>query len=151
MRDDDLFRRHRHNSYVAIAEVKSGRCSLNGPWTNPERQNMLRVLRAVGAFPPSEAELVAASLYDSGYYSNQLYYVSLLCVGREHSPEVAERYPHVPQLLWPDLLAFIYNRFAEYREQKMSHPQWDASGHSLWEAFRRSRDIEQFNATIQVL
>jgi len=41
MRDDDLFRRHRHSSYVAIAEVKSGCCSLNGPWVLPHLHGRL--------------------------------------------------------------------------------------------------------------
>ena len=36
---------------VVIAEVKAGRCALNGPWTNPDRQNVHRVLAAIGCIP----------------------------------------------------------------------------------------------------
>lgn len=151
MKDESRFSRVREKSFIAIAEVKSGRCALNGPWTNPERQNMLRVLRAVGSFPKIEAELAAKSLYEVGHYQCQLYYVSLMCLGREPNPEVAERYPQVPQILWTDVLAFIYRRFREYRNQKASHPQWDADGVALWEIFERSRDEHQFEETIRVL
>ena len=33
---------------VVIAEVKAGRCSVNGPWTDPEKRNIERVLSAIG-------------------------------------------------------------------------------------------------------
>ncbi|HLX28455.1 MAG TPA: hypothetical protein VKV24_08220 [Casimicrobiaceae bacterium] len=113
MKDDELFARAKEKTFVAIAEVKSGRCGLNGPWTNPRRGNMLRVVMAVGAFPNKEAELVAAGLHDDGRYRNQLYHVSLMCFGRDRNPEVEEQYSHVPQILWPNVLSFIYRRFGE--------------------------------------
>ncbi|OJZ16177.1 MAG: hypothetical protein BGP20_01220 [Thiobacillus sp. 63-78] len=151
MKDEPRFTRVHEKSFIAIAEVKSGRCALNGPWTSPERQNMLRVFRAVGAFPKIEADLAAQSLYETGHYQSQLYYVSLMCLGREVNPDVAARYPLVPQVLWPDVLAFIYRRFSEYKNQKASHPQWDAHGTALWEVFERSRDERQFEENIRVL
>lgn len=151
MKDDPRFTRVREKSFIAIAEVKSGRCALNGPWTNPERQNMLRVLRAVGAFPQIEVELAAMSLYETGRYQCQLYYVSLVCFGSASNPDVGERYPHVPQILWSEVLAFIYNRFREYKRQKASHPQWDEYGASLWKAFEISRNKDEFGEGIRVL
>ena len=151
MKDDLHFARFRERSFITIAAVKSGRCALNGPWTNPARQNMLRVLRAIGAFPKTESDLVAQSLYDKGHYASQLYYVSLMCLGREHNTEVAERYPQVPQILWPEVLAFIYRRFRDYRHQKTSHPQWDEQGHVLWDASERSSDEDQFKENVRVL
>src|SRR3989442_9723351 len=36
-----------------IGEVKTRTCNLNGPWTNPDRKNMERVLTAIGIFPSS--------------------------------------------------------------------------------------------------
>ena len=37
---------------VAFVEVTTGRCKINGPWTDPEKMkmNMQRALRAVGLF-----------------------------------------------------------------------------------------------------
>jgi len=151
MKDDPQFTRYRDKSFIAIAEVKSGRCALNGPWTNPARKNMLRVLRAIGAFPKIEAALVAEELYKNGCYASQLYYVSLLCFGRESSIEVAECYPHVPQILWTEVLGFIYRRFQEYRYQKASHQQWDQQGHDLWDVFEKSRDEDHFRENVNVI
>lgn len=48
MIDSERFRRHRDKAYVALAEIKTGVCRLNGPWTAPERENMQRVLSALG-------------------------------------------------------------------------------------------------------
>jgi len=151
MRDDDIFIRKRDKSYLVIAEVKSSSCALNGPWTKPERQNMLRVLRSVGAFPRPESELVAQALYTEGHYTSQLYYVSLMCFGSEVNPDVKTRYPEVPQLVWPEVLAFIHRRFSEYRKPKSGHPQWDHAGHALWNHFERHRDCDDFIAKIRVL
>jgi hypothetical protein len=112
---------------------------------------MLRVLSAIGAFPEPEGRLAAKHLYDQGHYASQLYYVSLMCFGRESDPDVAERYPHVPQILWPEVLAFIYRRFRNYRNQKASHPQWEQTGQDLWTASERSRDESMFQECIRVL
>ena len=36
---------------VAIVEIKTNHCTLNGPWTEPERQNVNRVLAAIECIP----------------------------------------------------------------------------------------------------
>ena len=146
MKDDAHFAKIRDKTFIAIAEVKSERCALNGSWTNPERQNMHRVLRAIGAFPETESDLVAQSLYDKGHYTSQLYHVSLMCLGRESNTEVT----HVPQILWTEVLAFIYRRFNEYKKQKVSHQQWDKYGHDLWNAFEKSSDEDHFREIVRV-
>lgn len=110
----------------------------------------MRVVRALGAFPEAESSLVSKSLYKQGVYSNQLYYVSLLCLGREQNPGVAQNYPLVPQILWPDVLRFIHKRFHEYRPQKKSHPQWDQTGCALWNAYQANKDVEPFLNSIDV-
>lgn len=150
MLDDVRFTRVREKSFIAIAEVKRGRCALNESWINPERKNMLRVLRAVGAFPRNEADLVAQSLCQKGFYRSQLYHVSLMCFGCESNPELAGRYRQVPQFLWPEVLAFIYRRFQEYKRQKASHEQWDEDGIALWNEFEHSRNEHQFEQGIAV-
>ena len=150
MEDDKIFTRVREKSFVAFAEVKANVCALNGPWTNPNRQNMQKVLRALGAFPTAEIEVVAAALYGRGVYKNQLYQVSLLCLGREESPEVANSHPDVPQVTWSKVLTFIHNRFRTYRNQKVSHGQWDDQGHDLWDCAERTRDSEDFIKCVQI-
>lgn len=151
MRDDDIFHRVREKTYVVLAEVKAGVCSLNGPWTNPSRQNMQRVLRAVGVLPTQEIDLASKALYERGFYSNQLYCVSLFCLGASESSDVANAYPDVSQVTWSHILTFIYGRFRGYRRQKVSHNQWDEQGKALWSCSERSKTIEDFMAQVQVI
>lgn len=56
MKDFDWFRRHRDKAFVALAEVKTGICRLNGPWTAPEQENMQRVLSVLGMLAPHEID-----------------------------------------------------------------------------------------------
>jgi hypothetical protein len=150
MADDSAFSHTRDKSYIVIAEVKTDLCDLNGPWTNPERRNMLRVLMAIGAFPSKEAEIVAQSLYEDGRYSSQLYQVSLMCIGAIRNAGIELKYPRVPQIIWQEILTFIYDRFHVYRNQKQSHGQWDANGKALWTQAERCRTPEQFIQNVSI-
>lgn len=49
---------------MIIAEVKAGWRHLNGPWTNPDRQNVQCVLNAIGIFPPEGVVAAAEALFD---------------------------------------------------------------------------------------
>lgn len=42
-----MYRKARRRPMVVLSEVKTGQCSLNGPWTDPERHNMQKVLAPV--------------------------------------------------------------------------------------------------------
>lgn len=96
MIDSDLFRRHGDKAYVALAEIKTGVCRLNGPWTAPERENMQRVLSALGMLAPHEIDFAVQEIYDKGHFESQLYYVSMVCFGEETGNEITDRYPTVP-------------------------------------------------------
>jgi hypothetical protein len=133
MIDAERFRCHRDKAYVALAEIKTGVCRLNGPWTAPERENMQRVLSALGMLSQHEIECAARELYEKGYFENQLYYVTMVCFGAEVREELNERYPRVPQILWPEVKSFIWNRFSKYRKQKSGHVQWDEVGKGMWD------------------
>lgn len=158
MVDSDRFRLHRAKTYVALAEIKTGVCRLNGPWTAPERENMQRVLSALGMLAPHEIEYAAREIYDKGHFENQLYYVSMVCFGSDPRDEITEQYPRVPQILWPEVKEFIWNRFSKYRNQKSGHGQWDEVGKGLWDlAMRRDPDTgrevtkERFAELLQVV
>ena len=150
MVDDGHFTTVCDKPFVIIAEVKSGNEPFNESWTNPKHRNMLRIVRAIGAFPECECGLVADALYDEGRYENELYNVSLLWFGRERNHEVAEDYSKVPQILWPEVLEFIYRRFHKYEDQKVSHPQWDEPGRELWNIYKDSQGEGQFKENICV-
>lgn len=112
MQDHGLF----HNSTmidVVIAEVKaSGPCRLNGPWTNPEKGNLQRLLCAVGALTESQMGEAAQHLYNRYRYEDAgaCLRVRLLALGATRNPDL----PSDVQITWDEVLGFIYDRFREY-------------------------------------
>jgi hypothetical protein len=102
---------------------------LNGPWTEQDRQNVHRVLAAIGCFAPNRIDEAAADIYRAGIHTSDLgVRIRLVAVGRDRSDDLTARYPGVTQLIWLDLLAFIWDRFHTYRQQKTQVDQWDAQG-----------------------
>jgi hypothetical protein len=150
MIDEELFTENNGKICIVIAEVKRRTCNLNGPWTNPELENMQRVIHAIGAFPDDEINIVANQLYESGRYENESTIITLLCFGMYRNEELDPNYTEVPQLIWENVLRFIYNRFHEYRNQKATHPQWDREGHLLWNLAIRSRNHREFINKIDI-
>lgn len=66
-----------------------------------------------------------------------------MCLGAVRNLDIEKNYPQVPQIIWPDVLAFIFDRFREYKNQKKSHGQWDSTGQLLWtktDEFRNSKE-----------
>lgn len=134
----------RTRALLVLAEIKTRQCSLNGPWTRPKDENLRRVLDAVGAFDADTGARVADSLYEKGTWSDRRFTVSLLCLGASHNSGLARRYPDVPQVLWHDVLGFIYQRFKRYRLEKCRHDQWPESGKRLWDYFDQAVDFDDF-------
>jgi hypothetical protein len=58
MEDEELFARDRRRLFVALAEVKTGVCRLNDSWTDARRENIQKILWAIGVFAQSEVEVV---------------------------------------------------------------------------------------------
>ncbi|MBR1236629.1 hypothetical protein [Bradyrhizobium sp. AUGA SZCCT0182] len=133
---------------VVVAEVKTNqRCTLNGPWTLQEQQNVHRVLAAIGCFPPGGIDEAAADIYRAGIHQSDLgLRVRLVAVGRDRSDDLTGRYPGVSQLIWPELCAFIWHRLHTYRNQKTDVHQWDAEGRKLKRLVDESGDPDGFTA-----
>lgn len=151
MVDDEPFVQFKDRPYIIIAEVKSKTCNLNGPWTDPNKENLQRVLRAIGVFPEDQVETAAKSIYASGVFSHTEYRFTLACLGETANPDIDNKFPDVPQILWNTVLSFIYNRFIKYRDQKVSHGQWDEAGANLWDRAIKSRSLETFKASVMKL
>ncbi len=129
---------------IFIAEVKKGLCRLNGPWTDPEKHNMGRVLKAIGVFSVNENDIVAKALYSNGCYENDNYSISLICIGERTNDILKQQYPQVKQITWPEVFSFMFERFKAYPQQKSSHPQWDKNGKALWNACKVSNSVGEY-------
>ncbi len=126
---------------LIIAEVKTGMCRLNGPWVNPDKQNMHRVLYAVGAFPEDAVPPVADALYDRQFYSDDQLRVRLFALGRATNSQLSSQ---VAQLTWADVLTFIYKRLKKYGLIKSQHRQWDQCGNRLYRETQQHPSAEDF-------
>ena len=115
---------------VVIAEAKRNQpCSLNGPWTRKERQNVHRVLAALGCIRTECIDAAADDIYSSGtHHSTSGLRIRLVAIGREHNQQLAAVYPAVTQVIWSAALCFIWQRFDAYSRQKADVPQWDQQG-----------------------
>jgi hypothetical protein len=133
---------------VAIVEVKGNQpCTLNGPWTDREDQNVNRVLAAIGCLPHGVIDEAAARIYQCGTFEHEGYRIRLIPVGRAENPELAVRFPQVDQVTWAQILSFIWFRFHTYRRQKTQVQQWDRQGLLLKDLSDRSSGPEDFIST----
>lgn len=128
---------------IFIAEVKSGSCQLNGPWTKPDRENMQRALKAIGALPETEVEEAADALYTTRKYDSASYAVRLFGVG-ESVGDFTERHPNAIALTWEQIITFIFDRFRQYHRQKSDHGQWDVTGKRLFRCAIDCAGLEQY-------
>jgi len=135
---------------IYLSEVKTGACNLNGPWTERGKQNMQRVLRAVGAFPLEATDEIADALYEQGFYEDQAVRISLMCVGSQKNPEKRKQFPDVPQITWNHILGFVFKRFNTYRDQKRDHPQWPKKAQGLFKLAVKCGNESEFVRRIVV-
>src|SRR6185437_11732329 len=95
--DESEFSQHIDKPYFVIAEVTRSLCKLNGPWTDKKKRNINAVLRDLGPFNPEAVGTAADSLYERGVFECSKFYCSLFCVGDRKNPEIATRFPQIPQ------------------------------------------------------
>lgn len=114
---------------VVIVEVKRREFELNGPWTNPENENIQRVLRSIGCVSGSEIFLASRDLYAYGRWSNGVSQVRLIAIGEGPGEPLQIR--NVPQISWSEIIEFCIKRFTEYDDQKSSNGQWAEDGRML--------------------
>ncbi|MCR4433802.1 MAG: hypothetical protein NUV70_07125 [Caldiserica bacterium] len=131
---------------VIIAEVKRGQCALNGPWTNPSDENMHRILRAIGCFEEREMEDAAIALYQKGRFQNDNITCRLLAFGNQKGKLPIEG---VRQILFSDVIQFIYKRFSDYPRQKSSVANWPRDGRKLRYLFDRCGSEDEFEEEVR--
>lgn len=131
---------------VVIAEVKTNQpCTLNGPWTDADKRNIHRVLAAIGCLTVHSIELAAADLYRTGQHEGEnRVRIRLIAIGRDRNAELEARYPSIVQLIWPEMLGFIWGRFDAYRRQKAQVNQWDKDGQLIKRIAHEATDADCF-------
>jgi len=146
MHDHPAFTVTPHRIQIIFTEVKGGNraCDLNGPWTAPEKENMHRVLYAIGAFPAEQVPEVATRLYQDRLFDDGILAVRLFAIGARHSQE-SRVAPPVIQLTWDDILQFVHQRMVNYPAVKSDHSQWEGMGRQLYrDALRFKTEREAF-------
>jgi hypothetical protein len=142
-----------HHVDVMIVEIKTNqRCTLNGPWTDENEQNIHRVLAAIGCLQNENIHAAAIAIYERGEFMTDQLRVRLVAVGRTADVELARRYKRITQLTWAQMLSFIWHRFDAYRKQKSDVQQWDEIGQGLMSMARKARTREYFvNETLRAM
>lgn len=138
---------------VAIVEVKTNQpCTLNGPWTDPNRQNLERVIAALGCVSADRVSIAAKNIYECGSHSEGPgLRLRLIAVGRDENPALLNAFPAVTQATWVKLLGFIWQRLDHYRKQKAQVDQWDSEGRRLKDLAENCLDATRFAASAMEL
>jgi hypothetical protein len=116
-----------------IAEVKTGRCSLNGPWTRQEDDNVANVLRSFGCIAPESLKAVSDALYKDGHFQSAEIEARLLCFGARRSTDLPAG---ALQFTWEQVFGFIYDRYQTFWRVKRQNRQWPPIGRFLWDECR---------------
>lgn len=103
-----------------IAEVKGGRCDLNGPWTKPNTENWDYVVKWLGIVPETEVSNVARELYLHKRCERENWVIRLLCFGSETGDLPANVVP----LIFKQVIEFMSDRFKQFRGKKRDIEQW---------------------------
>lgn len=131
MEDNPLFQSQEKYASVFFVEVKKNECDLNGPWRDPKKKNLQRVLNAMGLVHENNVEAASAQLYEN-YRFNQDNIISIrfAMVGKTHSSR--RDWKDIPQLTWDEILRWMHSRYVDYVVQKADHKQWDGVGTDLY-------------------
>lgn len=136
--DHDAFR-DSSRTVLVIAEIKAGRCKLNGPWVHPKDDNVGNVLRAVGCVAQKSVEAISASLYQNGRFESEAFEARLLCFGARSSSKLPTA---TLQFEWNDVFGFVHDRYQRFWRVKRENQQWPPVGRLLWDRCRdKARDV----------
>lgn len=128
MQDDPKVAHCKQLANIIIAEIKTGNCALNGPWTDTSLMNMERVLQSVGCVDLDKVNDASGCLYKTGLWQSETVSIRLFAVGENRSSLVI---PETQQITWSEIIDFLIKRFWEYRQQKSSIGQWTDDGIQL--------------------
>lgn len=109
---------------VAMVEVKAGKCSINGPWSDineriddPGPSNMERALSRVGFGNHSEITSASSAMYGNLRYEGQQFIVQYFAIGRSKCEELKIKYPNLVQITFDEIAIFLRDRFSCFPEK----------------------------------
>jgi hypothetical protein len=108
--DNEPFRTQGEKPVFIIAEVKSGKCKLNGLGRTLEETYSM-CPQSHRRFRTPIVEEVAAALYKRFMYEDQQLKITLLAIGSRINQEYLTERPEVRQLLFRDMIQFIIDAF----------------------------------------
>jgi len=79
--DDEWFQRHDTMPCAILAEVKTSECAINGPWSDPARGNVNKVLSDLGLYEQDEIVSAAEESHAHGVYYGRRLSCSLFSTG----------------------------------------------------------------------
>lgn len=142
---------------VVMVEVKAGKCSINGPWSdiiesNKElgQSNMERALSRVGFGNRTEINKAAEAMYENLRYEGSNFIVQYFAIGQTKSQELEKKYPKLVQISFDQIAIFLRDRFNNFPEkipENRNITLWRGFGDSfrLWfesNGYSRSPSIE---------
>jgi len=131
---------------IIIGEVKTGYCALNGPWTKPEKMNMHRVLKAIGCFSEDDIDDAAVSLYSTAQFSKGSVTCRLFAFGDRVG---LINISGVQQVLFNNMIRFVYLRLKKYANQKSEVKNWAYDGRELKRLSKSCRTLENFSKEVR--
>jgi len=109
---------------VAVVEVKAGKCSINGPWSDEKNvnsisgdSNMERALSRVGFGNKNEIKEASRAMYENLRYEGEQFIVQYFAIGKIKNSELQNKYPHLVQIDYNQIANFLMGRFHCFPEK----------------------------------
>lgn len=139
----NVYRGKTLRSLFIISEVKSGKCQINGAWSERERKNMQRVISRIGFVKKTDLNIVSDKIYDEGRYEDENTVLQYICIGNEVNSEVSQTMPSVVQITFNQISDFFVDRFSNHPPKlpmsgRSVHEQWPDFGRHYGEWFRKN-------------
>jgi hypothetical protein len=126
-----------------LVEVKNDACSINGPWSDEQSENMQRVIRRLGFAKEEEMESIARTMYKQLRWEDSAAVLQYITVGRRANRELQRTYPLLQQITFEEISTFLHGRFDSFPAKLPSgnrvHSQWPDFGKRYGEWFGSTR------------
>lgn len=132
-----------------LVEVKSGDCSMNGPWSERPRKNIQRVVRRLGFAEANKIDEISEALYSNARWSDEKYVLQYVCVGKNVNAELSRSYENLLQITYEEISNFLSLRFKMYPEKMpitgVIHEQWPDFGKKYGFWFYQNITLDSIN------